>query len=287
MPLERPKPRLHNIPRLNVLGVGISCIDLDTAVTLAEEAIENGPRGYVCVTGVHGVMEAQADPEFKKIQNLSLFTTPDGVPLVWLGRFRNYAIRRVYGPDFMLAMCRISERRGYTHFFYGGKIGVADSLKCSLQKKFPDLQVVGTYTPPFRPLTSKEETELFEIVGAAKPDFFWVGLSTPKQERFMAEYINRLPAKVMVGVGAAFDLHTGGIKDSPAWIKNAGLQWFHRLLQEPRRLWRRYLINNPRFVYRAILQQLGFQSFPMIGAAERSFLSPAGLSIREMTEGND
>jgi N-acetylglucosaminyldiphosphoundecaprenol N-acetyl-beta-D-mannosaminyltransferase len=244
---------------------------MDRAVRLVERALESGQTGYICVTGVHGVMEAQTDPTFKRIQNASLFTTPDGMPMVWVARLQGFQeVGRVYGPDFMAAVCAVSERTGYTHFFYGGKPGVSQKLKASLQSRFPKLQVVGTYTPPFRPLTADEEAELFELVDRTRPDFFWVGLSTPKQERFMAEHVRKLPAKLMIGVGAAFDIHTGTLKDSPAWVKQAGLQWLHRLIQEPARLWRRYLINNPKFLYRVVLQLLGLKVLPMIGAAEYS-----------------
>jgi N-acetylglucosaminyldiphosphoundecaprenol N-acetyl-beta-D-mannosaminyltransferase len=268
-PGTRWRPPLSDLPRVNILGVGINAIDMDAALHLVQAAIEHGQRGYICVTGVHGVMEAQADPAFKRIQNASLFTTPDGMPMVWVGRLQGHKqIARVYGPDFMFAVCQLSERTGYTHFFYGGKPGVAQNLSAALHARLPKLNVVGTYTPPFRPLRAKEEADLYELVAGAKPDLFWVGLSTPKQERFMAEYIHRLPVKLMVGVGAAFDIHTGRLQDSPGWVKQAGLQWFHRLLQEPSRLWPRYLINNPKFLYGTCLQLLGIRTPPLIGVAE-------------------
>lgn len=277
----------RKIPRLNVLGVGISAIEMNTALSAVWHALEHGDRGYICVTGVHGVMEAQADPEFKRIQNESLLTTPDGMPLVWAGRLGAFPIRRVYGPEFMLAVCKLSQRDGYSHFFYGGKPGVSKKLKEEMESRFPGLQVAGTYTPPFRELNSSEREELRQMVEEAKPDFFWVGLSTPKQERFMAEYINKLPVKIMVGVGAAFDIHTGAIKDSPAWIKNAGLQWLHRLIQEPRRLWRRYLVNNPKFIYQAALQLLRIKRFDMIGLVESHQATSSAVLIPEMAKGND
>jgi N-acetylglucosaminyldiphosphoundecaprenol N-acetyl-beta-D-mannosaminyltransferase len=163
----------------------------------------------------------------------------------------------------MLEACAESVQSGYTHFLYGGNVGVAEQLKLNLEQRFPGLRVVGTYTPPFRPLNPAEQTELQELVARLKPDIFWVGLSTPKQERFMAEYLPQLSTKVMIGVGAAFDVHTGGIKDAPDWVKKAGLQWFHRLCQEPRRLWRRYLFNNPRFVVRIASQLLGLRKYEL------------------------
>jgi N-acetylglucosaminyldiphosphoundecaprenol N-acetyl-beta-D-mannosaminyltransferase len=251
-----------SMPRVNILGVGVNAINMPQAVDIVTTAAAQNKKGYVCVTGVHGIMEAQKDPAFRKILNRSLLTTPDGMPTVWVGRWNRHAqMRRVYGPDFMLNVCAASVEKGYTHFLYGGVEGVADQLKTELVKKFPGLQVVGTYTPPFRPLNSSEKADLQSQISKLRPDFFWVGLSTPKQERFMAEYLPKLDTKVMVGVGAAFDMHTGRAQDSPDWVKNAGLQWLHRLLQEPSRLWKRYLINNPIFMYKMTSQLLGLTKY--------------------------
>lgn len=250
-------PYMGSFTRANVLGVGVHAINMDQAVAAIDQAVRNDRKGYVCVTGVHGVMEAQSDSEFKKILNNSLLTTPDGMPMVWVGRLQGFRqIDRVYGPDLMLEVCRLSEERGYTHFFYGGKEGTAEKLACALRKRYPSLNVVGSNTPPFRPLNSAEECALREHVTKTRPDFIWVGLSTPKQERFMADHIDALDCTLMLGVGAAFDIHTGMTKDAPRWIKRAGLQWVHRLVQEPARLWRRYLVNNPKFIFKIALQLL-------------------------------
>lgn len=252
-------------PRVNVLGVGISAINMERAVELADGHIAAGKAGYVCVSPVHAVMEAQRDPAFKSILNSATITTPDGMPLSWVGRFQGFRdMDRVYGPDFMLEMCRLSVKRGYRHFLYGGKPGVALELKDSLTARFPGLQVAGTYTPPFRPLTSGEEAELAAQVAAARPHIFWVGLSTPKQERFMAQYVDRLNVPLMVGVGAAFDFHTGNLKEAPRWMKRSGMQWLHRMLQEPRRLGPRYLTTNPRFLFEIALQLSGLRESPVI-----------------------
>jgi N-acetylglucosaminyldiphosphoundecaprenol N-acetyl-beta-D-mannosaminyltransferase len=251
-----------NLPRVNLLGVGVNAIDMPRAVDLVTSAVSQGRKGYVCVTGVHGIMEAQKDTAFRAILNRSMLTTPDGMPTVWVGQLNGYShMRRVYGPDFMLKVCSVSVQRGYTHFLYGGVEGVADQLKDELTIKFPGLKVVGTHTPPFRPLSSSESADLQFQISKLRPDFFWVGLSTPKQERFMAEYLPKLETKVMVGVGAAFDIHTGRAQDSPDWVKNASLQWLHRLLQEPTRLWKRYLINNPVFMYKMTSQLLGLTKY--------------------------
>jgi N-acetylglucosaminyldiphosphoundecaprenol N-acetyl-beta-D-mannosaminyltransferase len=219
------------------------------ALALAEGLIASGSRGYVCVTGVHGVMEAQDDENFRRILNEAFMNTPDGMPMSWVGHIQGFGeMDRVYGPDFMLEMCQLSVERGYRHFLYGGNEGVAPLLAECLRARYPGLQVIGTYTPPFRSLNQSEEDNLFSQIGAASPHVLWVGLSTPKQEKFMANYIDRLRVPMMVGVGAAFDINSGQVKDAPIWMKRSGLQWFHRLLQEPRRLAKRYLINNPRFV---------------------------------------
>src|SRR5271169_2077590 len=241
-------PLPTEIPRANVLGVGVHAINMAQAVDLIDVAVQEGRKGYVCITGVHGVMEAQRDAALKAILNCAFLTTPDGMPTVWVGKWQGFhSMGRVYGPELMLELCRLSVARGYTHFFYGGKPGLAEQLGTELSRRFPGLRIVGTFSPPFRDLDLAEEAELLSTVAKCKPDFFWVGLSTPKQERFMARYLDRLPTTLMLGVGAAFDVHTGGIWDAPAWVKNAGLQWLHRLCQEPQRLWRRYLINNPKF----------------------------------------
>ncbi len=256
-------------PRANVLGVGISAINMNRAVELADNHIARCKPGYVCVSPVHAVMEAQADPVFKSILNHSTITTPDGMPLTWVGRLQGFRdMDRVYGPDFMLEMCRLSVTRGYRQFLYGGKPGVAEKLRDSLVARFPGLQVSGTYTPPFRPLGREEEADLIAHVAAARPHIFWVGLSTPKQERFMARYVSRLNVPLMVGVGAAFDFHTGNLKEAPRWMKRSGLQWLHRMAQEPRRLGPRYLTTNPRFLFAIALQLSGLSRPPTFSDSE-------------------
>lgn len=251
-----------NPPRVNILGVGVSAIDMQMALKLSDDLIERNGRGYVCVTGVHGISEAQSDPDFRKVLNASFLTVPDGMPTVWVGRLLRFKkMRRVYGPDYMMELCELSRSKGYRHFLYGGKPGVAQKLAADLSDKFPGIQITGTYTPPFRPLSTSEEQDLFARLNAARPHIIWVGLSTPKQERFMAQYIDQLPANLAVGVGAAFDIHSGGVADAPDWMKSLSLQWVHRLFQEPRRLWKRYLLNNPRFLWCILLQISGLRRY--------------------------
>jgi N-acetylglucosaminyldiphosphoundecaprenol N-acetyl-beta-D-mannosaminyltransferase len=246
------------IEKVNVLGVGISVLDQDRAREFLFDAVRSRQRGYVTVTGVHGVSEAQSDPTLREIFSRALLVTPDGMPMVWMGKLQGHpSIQRVYGPDLVLNICGHSVANGFSHFFFGGDVGVADALSQRLKSRFTGLKVVGTYAPPFRPLNAAELADIQHQVRAARPDFFWVGLSTPKQEFFMSQYISLLPeAKIFIGVGAAFDLLTGRLSQAPRWIQRIGLEWLFRLFQEPKRLWKRYLVNNPVFIVRAVKQLL-------------------------------
>lgn len=237
--------------RTAILGVGVSAIDMSMALATIDGWIARRTPNYVCVTGVHGVMESQADERLRQIHNAAGMVTPDGMPLVWLSRWRGQRhVDRVYGPDLMLACCEQSQQRGHKHFLYGGGDGVAELLASRLVARFPQLQIVGTYTPPFRPLTAEEDADVVSRINASGADIVWVGLSTPKQERWMADHRDRVQAPVMIGVGAAFDFHAGLKSQAPYWMQRSGLEWFYRLLTEPRRLGRRYLVNNPSFVWR-------------------------------------
>jgi N-acetylglucosaminyldiphosphoundecaprenol N-acetyl-beta-D-mannosaminyltransferase len=256
--------------RVNILGVGVSAVNMEVALRQTETLLDRGEKGYVCVTGVHGIMEAQSDEAFRDILNRSFLTTPDGMPTVWLGRIHGFKdINRVYGPDYMANLCERSVAKGYKHFLYGGKPGVAEELKAELTRRFPGLQIVGTYTPPFRPLNSDEENDLRSQLETSKADVLWCGLSTPKQERFISSYYDRMPVKLMVGVGAAFDLLSGNLDEAPDWMKRSGLQWLYRLIKEPRRLWRRYLLNNPKFAWLTLLQLTGLRGFRLSTPAAR------------------
>jgi N-acetylglucosaminyldiphosphoundecaprenol N-acetyl-beta-D-mannosaminyltransferase len=236
--------------RFSVLGVQVSALNLPTAVRLCLERIRAGGKGYICVRDVHGVVRSQDDPELLHIHNNSFLTTPDGMPLVWLGRRAGFSdVDRVYGPDLLLALCDAGRKDGVRHFFYGGETGVAKALQEKLCERFPGLEVVGTFTPPFRPLNQAEGDSLVAKVAACQPDIIWVGLSTPKQERFMAEWIGRLDAKLMIGVGAAFDFHSGRIKQAPRWIQRSGFEWLYRITQDPQRLLKRYWVNNTKFLW--------------------------------------
>jgi N-acetylglucosaminyldiphosphoundecaprenol N-acetyl-beta-D-mannosaminyltransferase len=261
------------IPKFNVLGVAMSAMDLRVATDAVLEACAERRKGYVCVTGVHGVTEAQQDEEFRRILNGAFLNTCDGMPLVWVGRAKvGPQTKRVYGPDLMLEIMEATRDGKYSHYFYGGAPGVADALRAEMERRFPGVRIVGTHCPPFRPLTSEEDAALLAEVAAKQPDMIWVGLSTPKQERFMAAYLPRLAATVAFGVGAAFDFHTGRMREAPRWMMRAGLQWLHRLCSDPRRLWKRYAVIVPSFIGRIFLQLTGLKKYP---------LTPAGGSAGE------
>jgi N-acetylglucosaminyldiphosphoundecaprenol N-acetyl-beta-D-mannosaminyltransferase len=240
---------VHRPPRFDVLGVQVSAVTMNRAVATLDGWIRGAVRTYVCVTGVHGVMECQRDEELSAIHNAAGMVTPDGRPLVWIGRARaTEPVDQVCGPDLLPTMCQHSLLHGYRHYFYGAADGVALRLADRLRRRFPGLQVVGAFAPPFRPVSAEEDRRITEEINAARPDLVWVGLSTPKQERWMHAHRARLTAPVLIGVGAAFDLHAGLRRRAPRWMQVAGLEWLFRLGQEPRRLSRRYLVNNPRFV---------------------------------------
>jgi N-acetylglucosaminyldiphosphoundecaprenol N-acetyl-beta-D-mannosaminyltransferase len=253
--------------QVNVLGVGVHAVDPERAALFLRDQIDGGGKGYVCLAGVHGIMEAQRDPGLKSIFAKAVLVAPDGMPTVWIGRGQGFReMQRVFGPDLMIDIFARKEFRDCVHFLCGGEAGVAENLRNALLRRFPWAKIAGTYTPPFRPMTSDEEMELAAKVRSAHPDIIWVGLSTPKQERFMSRYLPLLDTKLMIGVGAAFLFHTGAIRDSPDWVKRAGLQWLHRLFQEPSRLWKRYVLNNPPFVFRVLLQLLGVTHYRLASA---------------------
>ncbi len=235
--------------RGNVLGVAVSSLTLEDAVARIADFVDRRRRAYVCVTGVHGVMECRRDPGLRDIHNRAALVTPDGMPLVWFRRLcGDRRIGRVYGPDLMRAVTAASVARGYRHFYYGGAEGVADHLAATLTAAHPGLRVVGTLCPPFRKLAPEEDRAEIAAINAAHPDIVWVGLSTPKQEIWMAEHRAALDAPVLIGVGAAFDFLAGTKRQAPAWLGRHGLEWLFRLCSEPRRLWRRYAYIVPGFL---------------------------------------
>ena len=259
--------------RINVLGVGISILNLERAVQqIIAAAQRKNFSGYVTVTGVHGVVESQRDPELKCIHNRSFLSTPDGMPMVWLGKWSGYKdMGRVYGPDLMLTICEATATENEGHFLYGGVEGVAQNLATQLVKNFPGISISGTHTPPFRRLTEEEEQSLYKELKKTKPRYIWVGLGTPKQEKFMHDFLAKYPdltkdwnhGLVMLGVGAAFDFHTERILQAPRWIQNAGFEWLFRILIEPKRLWKRYAYSIGYFIKNIIPQMMGLKVYEM------------------------
>jgi N-acetylglucosaminyldiphosphoundecaprenol N-acetyl-beta-D-mannosaminyltransferase len=250
--------------RANILGVGVSALNMEAALATFDRWIASDARRYVCVADVHSIMQGQWQPSQRAILNNAGMVTPDGMPLVWLCRAEfGPSVGRVYGPDLLIAACQHSIGRGLQHFFYGGGPGVAEKLAGALQQRFPGLEVCGSYSPPFRPLSAGEEDDVAAMINAAKPHFLWVGLSTPKQEQWMAKMRDRLDPPVLIGIGAAFDFHAGAKPQAPRFVQRSGLEWLFRLVTEPRRLWPRYRRVIPGFIGRIILQKTGLVRFEM------------------------
>ncbi len=251
-------------PRSNVLGVGVHALDLPLAVEIIITSARSGMPGYVCCCDVNSVSWARRDSRHKDILNHSLLTTPDGMPIVWLARHgSNLPVSRVYGPDLMLEVCRATAGQGLGHYLYGAAPGTADLLAESLRMRFPKLRIVGTRTPPRGRPSRVELGALQQDLDRTAPDFIWVGLSTPLQEAFMADFLPRLSRGVLLGVGAAFDFLSGRVRQAPRLVQRSGFEWAWRMAIEPRRLGPRYLRNNPLFLLHAFGQLSGLRSYSM------------------------
>ena len=243
---------------VEILKVPVAAVNMMDFLRHLESFLNTeGPSEYITVTGVHGIMESERDTEVARAHRNAWMCLPDGMPTVWIGRiYGNRQMGRVSGPDMMIeSMKHVSCR----HFLFGGGEGVAQKLKLSLESSFENITITGTYTPPFRDMNDDEFNDLTELLEDQRPDIIWVGLSTPKQELWMMRNIHRLTCRLMIGVGAAFDLNAGLLKRAPLWMQQNGLEWLYRLTVEPRRLWKRYLINNPIFIGLILLQFLGLR----------------------------
>ena len=250
------------VETVNILGVPVSAVNMRDSIKQINEWIHNKKRSYVCVTGVHGIMECQRDEKVCEIHHSAGLVVQDGMPLVYISRLTGHKnAGRVYGPDLLLELCKESLVHGYRHFFFGTTQTTLIKLKERLVRDFPGLQIVGTYAPPFRLLTTAETAAVIAEINCCMPDIVWVGLSTPKQERWMAQNRQALNASVLLGIGAAFDFHAGGVPQAPRWMQPLCLEWLFRLIAEPRRLWKRYLINNPQFLWLAALQGLRINKY--------------------------
>jgi N-acetylglucosaminyldiphosphoundecaprenol N-acetyl-beta-D-mannosaminyltransferase len=233
-----------------ILGVPLAVTDYDRTLDWIDAAVQLGAREYLCVAAVHTVMESREDDALREAVDGAAFTVPDGQPLAWALRKLGHDIdARVYGPELMERACARAADSGQRHYLYGGRDDKAlAQLAANLLDRHPDLQLAGGYSPPFRELSDAELDEIAARINAARPDVVWVGIGVPKQEKWMASMRDRLDAPVLVGVGAAFDFHAGLVPQAPAWMQRRGLEWLFRLMQEPRRLWKRYARHNPRFV---------------------------------------
>jgi N-acetylglucosaminyldiphosphoundecaprenol N-acetyl-beta-D-mannosaminyltransferase len=259
--VEKPA---SDLSRVNILGVGVSAVNMQQALDQIDAWIRSGERHYVCVCPVHSIMECRRSPEVRRIFNSAGMVTPDGMPVVWIARHSGHPqVSRVYGPDLLLAELERSAKAGHRHFFYGGGPGVAQRLADRMRERFPGVEIVGVHEPPFAPLDQLATPATAELIDAVRPDVVWVGMSSPKQDMWMARMRPLLEAPVLIAVGAAFDFHSGAVSQAPLWMQRSGLEWLHRLATDPRRLWRRYLVDNPWFLWELALQKTGIKRFEL------------------------
>lgn len=223
--------------------------NLQSIIKLFNDYIGEKRPHMVCICNVHTTMMVYENKDSHQYIKKASISTMDGQPLVWLSRLLGFKeSERVAGPDLMQEICSLSPEKGYRHFFYGGAEGIPEGLKTIFEETYPGINIVGTFSPPFRPLTHEEDEKVVKLINDSKPDFLWVSLGAPKQEQWIADHLDRIHAPVQVGVGAAFDFFTGNVLRAPVWMQRAGLEWLFRLLKEPRRLWKRYFIYNTMFL---------------------------------------
>lgn len=251
--------KIEKSNRVRVVSLFPDVVTHETAVGKIAELVKSG--GYVCFSTVHMVMEGYDDREFADVVNGADLIVTDGMPLVWMQKLQGKkSAGRVRANDLMTMLCDFARQNDLSVGFYGGRREVIDRIRERAAKDYPDLKIAYAFSPPFRPLTEAEDLEITAEINRAAPDILFMGLGCPKQERWMAAHRDKLKA-VMLGVGASFDFYAGNVRESPAWMGKLGLEWLFRLTQEPKRLWRRYLILNPRFVWLATMQLLGLKKF--------------------------
>ena len=238
-----------NLTYCEILKTNINVTNMAETLQHLTQNLEDLRGKYICVSNVHTVVMSYEDEEYRKIQNSAAMALPDGKPLSVVSRFRGYKeAQKVSGPDLMPEMFKLSETKGYTHYFYGSTDETLEKLKEALELRYPNLKVTGMYSPPFRPLTEAEDEEIIRQINDKSPDFIWVGLGAPKQEQWMYAHRDKL-CGVMLGVGAGFDFHAGTVKRAPVWMQKSGLEWLHRLTQDPKRLFKRYVVTNTKFIW--------------------------------------
>lgn len=247
------------IQRYSLLGVPVAVVNMSSSIQRVRSWVERRDRGrMVNFCTVHMLVEGVKNPEFTELLQKADMNCPDGMPLVWYGKRKGYgSVQRVCGPEFLPAFCEATADMNLRHYFYGGAEGVSVKAASELQKRFPGMQIAGAYSPPFRDLTPEEEEELVRTINEARPDLIWVCLGCPKQERWIERFRNRLNVPVLLAVGLAVDVAAGNKRRAPVVMSKAGLEWLFRLVQEPKRLWRRYLVYNSIFLYRLLRQELG------------------------------
>lgn len=247
---------INNNKYLNVLGTRINLVQIPEVIACISGWIENKERGnYIVVSNAYDVVTGKKDEKVRCAVNSSSLSIPDGISLVLLAKLNGCFInKRAYGPDLMFEFLKLAEKKGYSNFFYGTTSATLNSLISNLKFKFPALKIAGSYAPPFRPLTEAEDGEIVSIINSASPDIVWIGLGTPKQQLWMYEHRNKLRVPAMVGVGAAFDFLAGTKPQAPRWIRDNGFEWLFRLVTEPNRLWRRYLVNGTLFICYAVIE---------------------------------
>ena len=246
----------------HILGQRVDYTTYNLAAGTILDMVQNGQRGYVCISTVHMVMEGVDDQAFQSIVNGADLVTPDGVPLVWALKLLGIKeAERVYGPTLTPYVCKAAAKEGVPVGFYGGTDEVLTKMQNYLEQKIPNLNVAYVYSPPYRPLTEDEDSQVIDDILNAGTKILFVGLGCPKQERWMDTHTDRLSNVVLLGVGAAFDFIAGTKVQAPSWVQRAGLEWLLRLITEPRRLWRRYLYHNPRFIFKFVLQLSGLRNY--------------------------
>jgi len=251
------------IPSFNVLGVRVHVVRMAETLLRIKQWIDSGQGcHFVVATGMHGVIEAHKNPAFKEILNSADLFVPDGYSLIWTARRRGHSItHRVCGTDLMSEFIAISESEGYRNFFYGDTEETLDRMVTKLKEEFPKLKIVGAHSPPFRSLSSAEEAREIQIINDSGADIIWVGLGLPKQEYWIHRHRDVLKVPVAVGVGAAFKFHSGQVRRAPDWIGEKGFEWLWRLIQEPKRVWKRALVDGPRFVFCVALELIGIKKY--------------------------
>lgn len=242
------------IPVCNILGVNVAAIDMDWLLDFTDKNIKELSGDYMCVSNVHTTVTSFEDKSYCDIQNGGILAIPDGGPLSTVGQKRGFKnMKRTTGPSYMGKILKISVQKGYRHYFYGSTEETLEKLHQALQHDYPGIQIAGMYSPPFRPLTEEENHLVVERINETRPDFVWIGLGAPKQERWMAEHQGKIKG-FMVGVGAGFDYFAGNISRAPMWMQKTNLEWLYRLLQDPKRLFKRYWHTNIKFIWNVMLR---------------------------------